>query len=325
MAKARSNHPVHPVNWGHALGIGTLRLLSRLPARWALALGSAVGAIGYRLARQRRLIIRRNLELCFPELDKAVRERLVRENFRYTGRGLMELALSWFGGPSVDRLPLEVEGLEHLRAAQADDTPVILLSGHFTTVEICGRLLRQHSEMAVIYKPMDKRPLADRTMREGRARAIGPVLSKDDLRGIVRTLRKGLPVWYAGDQNYRSRQNVFAPFFGIPAATVTGLSRLARLSKARVVPIFYYARTDGPGYRVVFKPPLEGFPSGDEQADAERMNRIIEEAVRAQPAQYFWAHRRFKSQPDSDVNMYPGVKDHRLERRRRRQARQESR
>lgn len=325
MAKARSDHPAHPANWGNALGIGTLRLLGRLPPRWALALGGAVGAAGYRLARDRRRIIRRNLELCFPELDAAARERLVRENFRYTGRGLMELALSWFGGPGVDRLPLEVEGLEHLRAAQAGGTPVILLSGHFTTVEICGRLLRRHSEMAVIYKPMDKRPLADRTMRAGRERAIGPVLSKDDLRGIVRTLRQGLPVWYAGDQNYRSRQNVFAPFFGIPAATVTGLSRLARLSKARVVPIFYHARSDGPGYRVVLKPALEGFPSGDDQADAERMNRVIEEAVRAHPAQYFWAHRRFKSQPDPSVNMYPGVKDHRLERRRRRQARQEER
>ncbi|WP_421622067.1 lysophospholipid acyltransferase family protein [Alkalilimnicola ehrlichii] len=323
MAKKHNDNPAHPGNWGLALGLALLQLVSRMPPPLALRLGSGLGTLAYRLARQRRLIIRRNLELCFPELNAPARERLVRDNFRYAGRGLMELALSWFGGPGVDRLPLEVEGLEHLRAAQAEGSPVILLSGHFTTVEISGRLLRQHSEMAVIYKPMDKRPLADRTMREGRERAIGPVLSKDDLRGIVRTLRKGLPVWYAGDQNYRSRQKVFAPFFGIPAATVTGLSRLARLSKARVVPIFYYARTDGPGYRVVFKPPLEGFPSGDEQADAERMNRIIEEAVRAHPAQYFWAHRRFKSQPDGDVDMYPGVKDHRRERRRRRARQQQ--
>ncbi|ABI58145.1 lipid A biosynthesis acyltransferase [Alkalilimnicola ehrlichii MLHE-1] len=323
MAKQRNDNPAHPGNWGHALGLALLWLIGRMPPRLALGLGAGLGALGYRLARARRLIVRRNLELCFPEQDPAPREALVRANFRYTGRGLAELALSWFGGPRVDRLPLAVEGLEHLRAAQADGSPVILLSGHFTTVEICGRLLRRHSEMAVIYKPMDKRPLADRTMREGRERAIGPALSKDDLRGIVRTLRKGLPVWYAGDQNYRSRQNVFAPFFGIPAATVTGLSRLARLSKARVVPVFYHAREDGPGYRVVFKPALEGFPSGDDQADAERMNRIIEEAVRAHPAQYFWAHRRFKSQPDGDVDMYPGVKDHRRERRRRRARQQQ--
>lgn len=239
---------------------------------------------------------------------------MVRENFRHTTRGFMELALAWFGGRRVDRVPLRIRGLDHLRAAQADDTPVILLSGHFTAIEIAGRLLGQHIDLAAMYKPMDRRPVADAAMQWGRRR-IGPVLSKDDLRGIVRMLRQGLPVWYAGDQNYRSRQNVFAPFFGIPAATVTGLSRLARMSKARVVPVFYYAHPEFGGYEVVFHPALENFPTGDDQADAARMNQIIEKAVREHPEQYFWAHRRFKSQPDPEVDMYPGVKDHRRERR----------
>ncbi|ADC70823.1 lipid A biosynthesis acyltransferase [Thioalkalivibrio sp. K90mix] len=319
MPKPKSAHPAHPSNWGYSLGIGLLWLLGQMPPRLVLRLGEALGPVSYALARQRRLIIRRNLELCFPEQSKLEREALVRENFRHTTRGFMELALSWFGGRAVDRLPLQVEGLEHLEAERRAGNPVILLSGHFTSVEISGRLLRQLSEMAVIYKPMDKHPLADATMRHGRERAIGPVLSKDDLRGIVRTLRKGLPVWYAGDQNYRSQQKVFVPFFGTPAATVTGLSRLARMARARVIPIFYYKLDDGPGYRVVFHPPLRGFPSGDDTADAATMNRIIEEAVREAPGQYFWAHRRFKDQPDTTADMYPGVKDHRRDRRQRRQ------
>lgn len=314
MPKSRSTHPAHPSNWGYSLGLGLLWLISRLPPGLVLRLGEALGPISYALARQRRLIIRRNLELCFPELNAAEREALVRANLRYTGRGFAELALAWFGGPRVDRIPLHIRGLEHLEQAQADGSPVLLLSGHFTPIEMAGRLLSRQIDMAAIYKPMDRRPLADATMRRGRAR-IGPVLSKDDLRGIVRTLRDGLPVWYAGDQNYRSRQNVFAPFFGIPAATVTGLSRLARMGKARVVPVFYHALPGHAGYEVVFGPALEGYPSGDDQADAERMNQIIEEAVREHPEQYFWAHRRFKSQPDPEVDMYPGVKDHRRARR----------
>ncbi|WP_026278860.1 lipid A biosynthesis acyltransferase [Thioalkalivibrio sp. ARh3] len=301
-------------NWGHRLGVGLLWLIARLPSPLVLRLGEALGPVTYMLARERRLIIRRNLELCFPELEAREREALVRSNFRYTGRGFAELALAWFGGPRVDNIPLRVRGLEHLEEAQADGSPVILLSGHFTPIEIAGRLLSRQVDMAVIYKPMDRRPQADATMRQGRAR-IGPVLSKDDLRGIVRKLRSGLPVWYAGDQNYRSRQNVFAPFFGIPAATVTGLPRLARMSKARVVPLFYHALPGHEGYEVVFGPRLENYPSGDDQADAARMNQIIEQAVREHPEQYFWAHRRFKSQPDPEVDMYPGVKDHRRARR----------
>jgi len=319
MPQPSSTHATHPTNWGFSLGVGLLWLLAHLPLRLVLRLGEALGPVTYTLARQRRLIIRRNLELCFPEASPAEREAMVRANFRHTGRGFMELALAWFGGPRIDRIPLKIRGLEHLEAAQTDGSPVILLSGHFTAIEMAGRLLSRQIDMAVIYKPMDRRPLADATMRKGRA-SIGPVLSKDDVRGIVRTLRRGIPVWYAGDQNYRSRQNVFAPFFGIPAATVTGLPRLARMSKARVVPLFYHALPGGEGYEIVLKPALETYPTGDDQADAERMNQIIEEAVREHPDQYFWAHRRFKSQPDPDVDMYPGVKDHRRERRQRRQS-----
>lgn len=319
MAYSRSTRPLHPANWGHNLAVGLLWLVGHLPPRVTLYLGEALGPLAYALAWQRRRIIRRNLELCFPEKSAPEREAMVRANFRHTGRGFMELALAWFGGANVDRIPLKIRGLEHLKAARADGSPVILLSGHFTSIEMAGRLLSRQIDMAVIYKPMDRRPLADLTMRKGRSR-IGPVLSKDDVRGIIRTLRQGIPVWYAGDQNYRSRQNVFVPFFGIPAATVTGLPRLARMSKARVVPLFYHALPGREGYEIVLMPALENYPTGDDQADAEHMNRILEEAVREHPEQYFWAHRRFKNQPDQNVDMYPGVKDHRRERRQRRQA-----
>ncbi len=310
-----SLHPAHPRNWGQMITLGALWLLARLPWRAALAVGRGGGHIAYRLLPERRRIARRNLQLCFPELSGAEREAMVKRNFAYVGQGIAEAALAWYGGPAVDRIPCTVSGLEHLKAEQDKGRSVILLSGHFVSIELTGRLVHPHLEMAVIYKPLVKQPLLDRAMREARLRRGHPaVIAKDDIRGIVRALRKGIPAWYAGDQNYRTTHKVFAPFFGIPTATVTALSRLSQMGKASVVPLFFNARPDGGGYEIRLQPALENFPGDDPVADATRMNAVLEEAVRRNPDQYLWIHRRFKDHPD-DVDMYPKVPDHREVRR----------
>lgn len=289
---------------GQRATLAVLWLLGRLPPRATLALGEMIGRGARLLLRQRRRIAARNLELCFPELTAAERERLLCENFRYLGRALAETALAWYGGPAVDRLPCTVHGLEHLRGAQADGRAVILLSGHFQCVEMAARLIGPRVHMAVIYKPMRKKPLLDRAMLGSRRTALAGALPREDIRGIVRTLKAGTPVWYAGDQDYGRRQSVFAPFFGVPAATVTGLTRLARMSGARVVPLFFNVAAGGRGYEITFRPALEGFPTGDTERDAARMNAAIEEAVRHNPAQYLWVHRRFKRRPSGDEPVY---------------------
>lgn len=308
MSAARERSALHPSSWGQAFGIALLWLLARLPWRWAVGLGANLGGLLYYLARDRRYVVRQNLTHCFPELSSGERERWVKANFRYMGRGVAEVALGWLGGPAVDRIPCRVTGLEHLRECLERNEPVILLSGHFTSVELTGRLFSQHARMAVIYKPVDKKPLLDRAMRRGRERSLERAISKDDIRGILRTLRAGIPVWYAGDQNIRKAEMVFAPFMGMPAATTTGLSRLARLARARVLPLFYHVNDAGDGYEITIRPPLEDYPSGDLQADAAHMNRILDDAVRARPQQYFWAHRRFKSQPPGAPDPYPGLR-----------------
>lgn len=308
MKGPRSDNALHPSNWGQTTAIAALRLIAHLPWRWALGLGERLGGALYHVAKSRRYIVRRNLELCFPDLTETQREEWVRANFRYTGRGVAEVALAWFGGKAVDRIPCRIDGLHHLRAAAEEGSPVILLSGHFTSVEIAGRLFGQRAEMAVIYKPMNKKPLLERAMKQGRERSLSRAVSKDDIRGILRTLKAGVPVWYAGDQNIRQAELVFAPFFGQPAATTTGLSRLASMARARVLPLFYHVDAHDEGYEIVIGPPLENYPSGDRAADAARMNQVLEEAVRAYPQQYFWAHRRFKTQPDGSADPYPGIR-----------------
>lgn len=315
--KAPPRNPAHPLHWGQWLTLGVMWLMARLPLGAAMGLGDRLGGLAYLLFRERRRVVERNLELCFPDMDAAERRALVRRNFRYLGRGLTETALSWFGGAEVDRIPFQVEGFENLERAQADGTPVILLSGHFMSVELAARLVGHQVHMGVIYKPMNRRPVFDRAMLHGRSRTLAAVLPREDIRGIVRTLKRGTPVWYAGDQDYGRRHSVFAPFFGVPAATITALTRLTRMSGARVVPLFFHARTNGPGYRVVFEPALEDFPSGDEVEDATRMNQVLERAIRQHPEQYLWIHRRFKRQPDRATNLYHGIPNRRRERRQR--------
>ncbi|MBA1147957.1 LpxL/LpxP family Kdo(2)-lipid IV(A) lauroyl/palmitoleoyl acyltransferase [Ectothiorhodospiraceae bacterium WFHF3C12] len=295
----------HPRHWGQWLTLGLLWLLARLPHRAALRVGEWLGLLAHRLWGSRRRVVERNLALCFPDMDPAERAALRKRNFRFLGRGIAELALSWYGGPAVDRIPLHVKGVENLEAARAGGRPVILLSGHFMSVELAARLIGWQVRLGAMYKPMKKRPVFDRALLRGRSRTLPAILPRDDVRGIVRALRSGIPMWYAGDQDYGRRHSVFVPFFGVPAATITALTRLARMSGAAVVPLQFYADTRDGSYRVVFEPAWTDFPSGDEAADARRMNEFIERAVRAHPEQYLWIHRRFKRQPDPATYLYP--------------------
>lgn len=295
VATPHSGQLRHPGNWGQGIALGVLWLIARLPWRWAVALGTGLGRVLYHVARDRRYVARRNLELCFPELTAEQREHWVKENFGYTGRGLAELALGWFGGPAIDRIPCSFQGFEHLQAALEDGQPVLLLSGHFCCVELAARLFGQDHRMAAIYKPINKKPLFDQVMRRARERNAGATVARTDIRGMLRHMKSGVPLWYAGDQHVRGAETVFAPFFGVPVATTNSLPRLAQLGKARVLPIFYRVAPEGTGYRITIGPPLEGYPSGDLLQDVTRMNAVIESAVRECPTQYFWVHRRFKS------------------------------
>lgn len=296
-------HPAHPYNWGQVLILGSLRLLGRLPWRVGLRLGEALGGAGYLVARERRRIARRNLELCFPDKDAAAREALVRENFRATGRALAETGLAWYGGPKVDRIPVTVVGEEHVHTAMAAGHAVIAMSGHFLSVELCARLLPDTIPTVAIYKPMTKRPVLDRAMYRARRRNVVDALARDDIRGMKRAMKDGRMLWYAGDQDYGRRHSVFAPFFGVPAATVTALSRLSRMGRATVIPLFFFREGDG-SYRIEFQPPMDGFPSGDDLADATHMNRTLEEAIRRYPEQYLWMHQRFKRRERKGDDLY---------------------
>jgi KDO2-lipid IV(A) lauroyltransferase len=295
---------LHPRYWPTWLGIGVLKALSVLPLPVLLKLGEGLGWLIGRLLHKRRYVVRVNLQLCFPPLAGAALEREVDAHFKALGAGIFEACLAWWASNDRVRGWGEVIGLEHLDAAMANKTGVLLLTGHFTTMELAARFIALQRDFHAMYRPINN-GLIDYFMHRWRQDRSGlPALPREDLRGLVRALREGRAIWYGPDQTLDFRHSVFVPFFGVPALTITATSRLAQMGRAKVVP--YFPERVGSRYRVRFLPALENFPSGDDAADAARINQAIEAGVRFAPPQYFWVHRRFKWRPPGEKDVYDG-------------------
>jgi KDO2-lipid IV(A) lauroyltransferase len=285
-----------PRYWPIWLGLGLLRVLATLPYRMQRAVGRLLGRLALPLLRRRRAVAATNLRLCFPELSEAERRALLARHFESLGLQLVEVGMAWFASDARVRRLVRLEGLEHLERATAGGKGAILLSGHFAPTEFAGRILRAHQlQVAGLYRT-NRNPLVDAVLRRSRARATVDLIPKESMRQLVRRLAQGVSVWYAPDQSYRRRYSVLIPFFGEPAMTNAALTHIARISGAPVVPFFARRLPGSAGYLVTLEPALEGFPSGEE-ADARRVNALLEREIRKAPEQYYWIHRRFKGRP----------------------------
>ncbi len=278
------------------IALGVMVAAGRLP--WALqrGVGRVIGAVAPWLAGSRRHAADVNLALCFPEWTPAQRLALRNASFSALGVGLFEFARAWWGTVTPMRRDVVIEGMEHLDALRAQKRGVLMVSGHFMTLEICGRLMCDHVPLAGMYRK-HRNPVFEWAVKRGRLRYAVHMFTNEEIRGAVRHLKQGGFLWYAPDQDMRGKDTVFAPFFGVPAATITATHQLARLTGCAVVPFFH--RREGGRYILRVAPPLEDFPSADATADSARVNAAIEAMVREAPAQYLWIHRRFKRQPDS--------------------------
>lgn len=292
-----------PRYWPIHLAVGLLRLCMLLPYRMQMALGAGLGRILRGVWGSRRRIARRNLELCFPELDLEQRDALLAEHFDALGKAMFETGLCWWGDGDRLRELVRCEGLEHYDAALAQGRGVILLSAHFTTLEIGGRLLKLFREFGVTYRP-NRNPAWDAVIQRGRSRHFEQTIARDDVRTMLRILKGGGAVWYAPDQAWDRKAGEVVPFFGIPAHTNTATSRFAAMSGALVVPYFIQREADGSGYLLRLEPALEDFPGDDAIADATRMNALFERWIRSCPAQYLWVHRRFKRLEGEYADVY---------------------
>lgn len=294
--RSRPTSPNHPRYWPTRVALALFWLLGQLPWNTLLWLGRGVGHLAWRLAKSRSHIARTNIRLCFPELSAAEQEALAKASVISTGEALLEMAGAFCNHRIDLGKRLEIVGLEHVDQVRASGRGVLLLGMHFNTLDVGTRLLGQATDFSAVYRPNDN-PVLDRFIREGRGRHVRHSIERSDIRTLVRLLKNGEAVWYAPDQDYGIKHAVYAPFFGVPAATITATPRLVKMSGAAVIPTAHY-RLPGGRYRIEFGAPLEDYPSGDDLVDATRLNAVIEEYVRKLPEQYLWVHRRFKHQAD---------------------------
>jgi len=283
------------------LVLGLMWLLRFLPAGAIAAIGNAAGAALFWLIPERRRVTRINLEKCFPAMGAAERERLARAHFRIFMRAFLERGVLWWAPAGRVRDLVALEGVDHLRALAGK--PVVVFAPHFEGLDAGGMRLSQEFPMVSMYSRQKNRRF-DRMLHAGRSRfGIRLVSRQEGIRKAVRAMKDGLMLYYLPDLDFGPKSSIFVPFFGVPAATVPGLSYIARITGASVVPCVTRMLPGG-GYAARLYPAWTDFPSGDDAADARRMNAFIEERVLEMPEQYHWLHKRFKTRPPGEPIFY---------------------
>lgn len=276
--------------------LACLKLFSKLPYRLQMSMGWLAGRLIFLITRKRRAVAARNLELCFPEMTTARRHKLLREHFTSLGRALFEAGLAYFASNERLRDLLKIDGLQNLHDALARGQGVILVAAHFTSMELCARLLGLEADYDVVVRPFSN-PDIDAIVHAGRHRAVRKAIPKKSFKQFLKGLKDNRAILITVDQATTASNKVIAPFFGVPAPTSINAARIAKKTGAIVLPVLWLREADLSGYRVEIGAEMPDFPSGDAMPDAIRINALVEEQVHQAPEQYYWIHRRFKTEP----------------------------
>ena len=284
-----------------------LRYFGRCPTRTRLRWGRILGWLTPRLLRSRAHVVQVNLDRCFPELAPAERAALARRHFRLLAQSFIDRGLCWFG--STDRIlgTVELHGTSLLQKLVDQHRPMIFLAPHFIALDAAATRLAYFLKESATFYTRQSDADVDEIVRMGRSRFnhVHLVARHEGVRGLIRFLRKGVPVYYLPDMDFGRRGSAFVPFFGIPAATLLSTAHIAKAWGAVVIPLVSRLDLNTGRYRVDIGPVLEDFP-GEESPEAAtaRLNRLIEAEVRRDPAQYYWVHRRFKTRPEGEPGFY---------------------
>jgi len=285
------------------LGVFVFWLIHFLPFPVIVAIGNGLGILAYPFAIERRRVGMINLKLCFPEMTEAEREKLVRAHFKMFMRGLIERSILWWSSGERIRSLIRVEGMEHFAAIKGK--PAIFLVPHFIGMDAAGQWIAQQIDAVSMYANQKNQYLTELLLKKRARFGQQQLYSRQQgLRPIIKAMREGKSFFYLPDQDQGIKDGAFIPFFGVPAATMTSLSRIAQMTGARVVPSITRVLPGGKGYVLTFYPAWDNYPSGDDIADARRMNAFIEDRIREMPEQYFWLHKRFKTRPEGEARFY---------------------
>lgn len=303
---------LHPKNWGFWLAMALILPLIYLPLRIQFMIGRAIGKLVFKLAKRRVNDTLTNLKLAFPNKTDDERQAIARQVFINQGIGIFESLCAWFR-PNVFVRSFSISGLQHLVNAQKDGKAVILLGGHYTTLDLGGRLCTQFFGADCVYRPQNN-ALLEWFIYNARRRIFDEQISSRDMKKLITRIKAGRVIWYSPDQDFGLEHGVMATFFGVPAATITAQRRLAKMGDksnppavmmmdmVRQTPDFIPSGRR-PHYHITLSPALDNYPSADEVADAERINRLIEANIQKDVSQWMWFHRRFKNQADG-TNYY---------------------
>lgn len=296
----------NPKNWPVFFGYGLIRLLILLPYPILIKLGTLLGNIAYYTLRKNRKIIEINIHLCFPNLNKQEQQKLVKANMISYGKAIFETALALFASDKKISKLYIINGAENVLNVFNQKRGVMLLCGHFTTIELTGRMLgmNDHEKRSCIVYRKTRNHFVNHIITKHRKKYCAKLLSNKKISESLNILKNGYLLFYAPDENRRNNM-VFAPFFEVPAATTTATSRIAKITGAKVVPFFAYRKADDSGYIINILPALENFPSENTLADATKINQLIENAIKQYPDQYMWVLKRFRTRPPGEPEIYP--------------------
>lgn len=296
---------LHPRYWLTWIGIGLLYLVVLLPYPVLCVIGTSLGRLTLHLMKRRAVITHRNIELCFPEMPITERNKLVAKNFESVGMGLLETGMAWFWPDWRIKKWVAVKGIEHLHHVLNLDRGLLLVGMHFLTLELGARAIGLLNPGIGVYRPNDN-PLLDWLQTRGRVRSNKGMLDRNDLKGMIRSLKENEMIWYAPDHDYGPKSSVFAPLFAVKqAATTKGSYMLMRSCQPSVLLFVPRRLPDRRGYELVFFPDAhDSIPVTSDIDTATRMNQIVEQGIMLAPEQYMWLHRRFKTRPPGEPSLY---------------------
>lgn len=292
-----------PRYWPAWVSLGLLRLVVYLPLPIIVLCGSLLGKLLYIALPERRRITDINLKIAFPDKTENEIIRLRKLTFTNMGIAAFELGLSWWQDQRLLDL-CEIEGIENIKRLQAQGRGVIILTAHFTCLEIGGPVINQQVPFQVMYKRI-RNPLLDAFMRYHRGRLYKAIVNYHKPIAMIKGLKKGHAAWYAPDQDFRGKDMIYIPFFGVQASALTAPARFAEMTGAAVVPYYIMRKPGGQGYKLTILPALEDFPTDNTEADALRINQALENLIMQNPEQYLWAHKRYKNRPPGEAEIYP--------------------